>query len=49
MILKMVTRALFGEKSKGLELLLLLLLKSDPVSLKIKQEKLHKSRKKKKR
>lgn len=44
----MVTSLPFGERSKGLELLLLLLTKSDPVSLKIKQDKLHKSWKKEK-
>lgn len=44
----MVTSLLLGERSKGLELLLLLLIKSDPVSLKIKQDKLHKGWKKEK-
>lgn len=39
----MATRVLFGKNNTGLELLLLFLLKSDPVFLKIKQDKLHKS------
>lgn len=44
MVLKMVTSVLFGEKSKALELfLLLLLLKSGAICLKMKQDKLHKT------